>query len=141
MAPTVHSALEIDPSAARSSRSIAAPPSIGSDPTGNSHGVPMSVPSPPMLPAYAIPSRRATAKARRAASPAGSPPRRARAITDVAMGSIMTTVAELLTHMLMDAVAAMKPRMRLAGRVPTTPRTGWKRHVPFFIRRRRSGVG
>jgi hypothetical protein len=44
-------------------------------------------------------------------------------MTDVAIGSIITTVAELLTHILMKAVTAMKPRIRLAGRVPTTVRT------------------
>ena len=42
---------------------------------------------------------------------------------DVAIGSIITNVDELLTHMLMKAGTALKPRMRVAGRVPTTPRT------------------
>ncbi len=84
-------------------------------------GVPIRVPSPPMLAAYAMPSSKATSNVPTFAPTASTPPRD-RAMTDVAIGNIITTVAVLLTHMLMNAVPAMNPHMRFAGRVPTTAR-------------------
>jgi hypothetical protein len=57
-----------------------------------------------------------------ASGPPGAPPACSRSsswITDSAIGSIITTVAVLLTHMLSAAVAPMNPAIRLAGRVPT----------------------
>ena len=43
------------------------------------------------------------------------------AITDSPTGSIISVVAVLLTHMLRNAVAIMKPPMRASGPVPTRP--------------------
>jgi len=46
-------------------------------------------------------------------------------MTERPMGSIMTAVAVLLTHMLRKAVASMKPATSRTGWVPTQ-RTSWR---------------
>jgi hypothetical protein len=96
-------------------------------------GVPISVPIPPIDAPYAIASIRQTAKFRASRPPTfiqssaaplwSSPaPRRwffTRSTTEAPIGSIITAVAVLETHMLMRAVASMNPAINRRGLVPT----------------------
>ena len=81
-------------------------------------GVPIRVPTPPMLAPYATASTQHAAKRRAPTSRvAGSVPTRART-TVTATGISMRLVAVLLTHMETRPLARKKPRTRRRGRVP-----------------------
>ena len=80
-------------------------------------GVPITVAIPPAFAEKAIPKSTLTAKFRSfLVKPSTSSIKSL--ITDMAMGSITTTVAVLLIHILKEAVAIIKPSTTLFGVVP-----------------------
>ena len=82
-------------------------------------GVPMSVAIPPVVAPYATASSSAVPKSRSSRVRLGVPGKRC--TTDSAIGSIISDVAVLLTHMLTSAEASRNPAMIDAGRVPSIP--------------------
>ena len=80
-------------------------------------GVPITVAIPPALAENAIPSITLRAKFLSSLVKPSSSCIKSR-ITDMAIGSITTVLAVLLIHILMDAVAIIKPSTTLLGVVP-----------------------
>ena len=84
-------------------------------------GLPMGVPIPPMLAAHATESSRQPVKAvSPVVIPEGTflPFRTRESPIAIAIGTIIMAVAVLEIHSEMNAVAAIKPRIRRRGEVP-----------------------
>ena len=84
--------------------------------------VPISVPMPPIVAAYAMAiistvAKRSLMARRSGLSPA---PWATNSMTESAMGTIITVVVVLNTHMLTSPAASMKPPTTLAGLAPTS---------------------
>ncbi len=82
-------------------------------------GVPIGVPTPPMLAEYAIPNMSAAEKFAICFGSSSLPSSLTADTTANPIGSIIRVAAVLLIHMLNKALASMKPSTMVARLVPT----------------------